>query len=75
MVGEGTIQSKRTILIVSPKFLIIAILVIVMFGSVDLQKASADDDDGNDNHHNHCNDHHFSKCFRNDETPLILPFP
>ena len=49
-------------------------IVAVIFASVGLQRASADDDEGND-HHNLCNDHHFTKCSHNDETPIILPFP
>lgn len=71
---EGTVQSRRTILIISPKLLIIALLVAVIFASVGLQRASADDDEGN-NDHNVCNDHHFTKCSHNDGTPIILPFP
>ena len=71
MVMERIIQSILPL----PQFLIIVVLVVSIFASIDMQQASADDDEGNDNHHNLCKDRHFTKCLHNDGTPLILPFP
>ena len=74
MVRKGIKQSILTL--PSPIFLIIAILAVGIFAGVDIQiKRALADDEGDDNHHNFCDNHHIAKCFKNDGTPLILPFP
>jgi hypothetical protein len=75
MIGEEILHLKRTIMIVSPRLLIIALIAVVIFASVNMQRASANDDRRNDDH-NFCNgNHHSAKCLHNDGTPFLLPSP
>ena len=53
----------------------IAVLVVGMFATVDIQRANADNSNGDDN--KSCNGHNSetTKCSHKDSTPFMLPFP